>query len=88
MTAMCTRGTDVHSRPLPSFVTRTIDPVSATPKLHPGDAEVGAQELGAQLLPGERGERRGRRLEHATVGDLLLQELRGLGSGRGAPPGR
>ena len=44
----------------------------------PGDPEVGAEELGAQLLARERGEGSGGGLEHASVGDLLLEELRDL----------
>ena len=35
MIAMCTGGSDEHMRPLPSFVTSTIVPVSATAKLTP-----------------------------------------------------
>ena len=35
MSATCTRGSVVVSRPLPSFVTRQMLPVSATPKLPP-----------------------------------------------------
>ncbi len=33
--AMWIRGSELTSRPLPSFVTRQIDPVSLTPKLAP-----------------------------------------------------
>ena len=35
MMATCMRGIDVHMRPLPSLVTRTTVPVSATTKLAP-----------------------------------------------------
>ena len=35
MMAMWTLGTEVHIRPLPSFSTRQIEPVSATAKLTP-----------------------------------------------------
>ena len=41
---MCTRGSELTSRPLPSFVTRQTEPVSPTPKLAPGDADVGVEE--------------------------------------------
>ena len=69
MTAMWTRGSDEHMRPLPSFVTITTVPVSATAKLTPvmptgrGEeplAQVAAGErdqlggLGAEPAPGER----------------------------------
>ena len=33
--ATCTRGIELTSRPLPSFVTRQIDPVDETPKFAP-----------------------------------------------------
>ena len=33
--ATCIRGTEVHIRPLPSFVTKVMVPVSATAKLAP-----------------------------------------------------
>ncbi len=35
ITATCTRGSEVTIRPLPSLVTSTMVPVSATPKLAP-----------------------------------------------------
>ena len=35
MMAMCTLGTEVHIRPLPSFSIRQIEPVSATAKFTP-----------------------------------------------------
>ena len=75
---MCTRGTDVHSRPLPSLVTRTIDPVSATPKLHPEMPRSARRNSARSCSRGEGGERRRRSLEDAIVGDLLLEELRDL----------
>ena len=56
ITAMCTRGTVVQRRPLPSFSTSTIEPVSATAKLQPGHTEVGGEETGSELLAGEGGE--------------------------------
>ena len=40
----CTRGRDVTSRAFPSFSTRQIEPVSATAKFAPGDADVGGLE--------------------------------------------
>ena len=43
-----------------------------------GDAEVGAKELGAQLLAGECGEWPWRRLEDAVIGHFGLEVLRNL----------
>ena len=48
MMAMWTSGTDVHIRPLPSFSTRQIEPVSATAKLTPETPTPGRQEAGPQ----------------------------------------
>ena len=88
ITAMCTRGTDVQSRPFPSFVTSTIDPVSATPKLQPEMPRSAREEPVAQLLAGEGGQRLGRGLEQAVVVDLGLQDVGAPDSGRGGLPGR
>ena len=52
MTAMWTLGTEVHIRPLPSFSTRQMEPVSATAKFTPEIADAGVQEDGPQ--PGLR----------------------------------
>ena len=53
MIATCTLGRDVHRRPLPSLVTSTSEPVSATAKFTPEIPMSAAQELAPQPLPGE-----------------------------------
>ena len=66
ITAMCTRGTVVQRRPLPSFSTSTMEPVSATAKLQPDTPRSAAEEAGPQLLAGEGGEVLGLRVELAA----------------------
>ncbi len=56
MTAMCTGGSDEHMRPFPSFVTRTIVPVSATAKLTPVIPTGRLEEPAAEMVAGERRE--------------------------------
>src|SRR5438128_748524 len=50
MTATCTRGSVVTIRPLPSFVTRTTVPVSATAKLAPGIPMSACRHVPAEAL--------------------------------------
>ena len=56
MIAMCTGGSDEHMRPLPSFVTSTIVPVSATREVHARDPDRRREEPLAQVVAGERGQ--------------------------------
>ena len=49
MIATCTRGSELTSRPLPSFVTRQIEPVSATPKFAPVMPTSAVEERLAEL---------------------------------------
>ena len=56
ITATWMRGTVVTAGRCPRSSTSTIEPVSATAKLHARDADVGGEEAGPQLLAGERGE--------------------------------
>ena len=51
MSATWTRGRLDTSRPLPSFVTRTIEPGVADAEVRAGDADVGGMERLAQLAP-------------------------------------
>ena len=80
------RGSDVTSRPLPSLVTSTSEPLSATREVDPGDAHVGAQEAVAQSASGEGVERVGLGRHPPSAGHPL--EQRGSSGGRGGRPGR
>ena len=51
MIATCTGGSELTSRPLPSFVTRQIEPVSDDAEVRARDPDVGRQERLAQLRP-------------------------------------
>ena len=53
-TATWTGGNEVTMRPLPSLVTSTSEPVSATREVDAGDADVGGEEVLAQPGPCER----------------------------------
>ena len=66
ISATCTRGSVVVSRPLPSFVVMQTLPVSATPKLPPEMPMSALQEPGAQHAPRQR--RHARRIGHLVVG--------------------
>ena len=69
---MCTGGSDVDSRPLPSLVTSTTVPVSATAKLQPVMPTSAAQERLAQLRAGERRQLR-RGVVELVAGDAREQ---------------
>ncbi len=76
MTATCTRGTVVHSRPFPSFVTSTIEPVSATPKFAPETPRSARRNSARNRSRAKAASGPGAGLEDAVVGHLGLQDAR------------
>ena len=85
-TETSTSGRVRHIRPLPSDSTTTSVPVSATAKLAPETADLGAQELLAQVQP--RGRRElGRARRSGRPGPGARPPPSGAGRSRGSRPG-
>ena len=77
MIATCTRGIELTSRPLPSFVTRQTEPVDGDAEVRARDPDVRLQERLAQLRPRrarqrlELGRDRSPSTRGEQLGDLL-----------------